>query len=218
MGLAVKRLLSGIACTIVPLVTVSAQSAEADAGPVPTALTAGSGIKPESLRVGRADPNLLNFDRGFDRNCTGSLARLKFSNLGALCDYLAAEGLRLTAGMPLMGRGLERSGMIVGRMVRPRGTGDSADVGVSAGVYESFASADPYLGIGFGNARPKSGFGFYVDAGASLGRGDTVLPAGPGIAAAAGQGGVDAEQAKGQDRFSPSRLYPVIKLGVSYTY
>jgi hypothetical protein len=166
----------------------------------------------------RADLDFLSIGRDFNSNGADYSATLKFSNLGVYLDYFPAGSFRLTGGVLLGNRKLEGRGVTTGGSVTINGTAYPAPAGESLTVTDRFPNAAPYLGVGFGHTQVTRGLAFYVDAGAAFGKSDVSLMSTPGILAAAGQANIDAERAKVQDKLDPLRVYPVVKLGVSYTY
>jgi hypothetical protein len=210
-----------LAYTLIAVAACLAQSAtagESYLGIGTTGFELGYAFKLNSDMGLRADLNFLSYGRDFNTNGAEYAANLKFSNVGAFYDYYPAGSFRLTGGVLLGTRKVEGNGVTTGGTVIINGTGYPAPAGEGVSVTDTFPGAAPYLGIGFGHSQARPGLGFYFDAGAAIGKGDVTLSATPGVVAAAGQANIDAERAKVQDRLNQLRVFPVVKLGVSYTY
>lgn len=200
------------------LMSSLAHAGESYVGIGTTGFEIGYAFKLSSSMGLRADVNYLNYGRDFNSDGADYSADLKFSNVGAFVDYFPGGSFRLTGGLLLGTRKVEGRGVTTGGTVVINGTSYPAPAGEGVFVADKFPNVAPYLGIGFGHAQSKPGFGFFFDAGAAFGKGEVTLTATPGLVAAAGQSNIDAERVKVQDKLDQLRVYPVIKFGVSYTY
>lgn len=165
----------------------------------------------------RASAEFLSLGRDFERNGATYDTRLKLSTLGLYADYFLGGGFRLSGGAMLgtrkaSGNAVATNGTITINGTTYPATGESVDAEVK------FPSAAPYLGIGYGHHQSGKGLSFYLDVGAAWGKADARLTPSPGILAAAGQANIDAEQANLQDSADKLKVYPVLKLGVGYSF
>ena len=213
-----KNFVSSSLIGLLALAGAPAHAGESYAGVGSTGFELGYGFKLQSSVGLRAEANFLNIAHNFNNNGADYTTKLKFSNVGAFCDYFAAGSFRLTGGVLLGKRKLEGNGVTTGGTVVVNGTAYPAPAGERVTVTDTFPSATPYLGIGFGHGQGSSGLGFYFDAGVAIGKSDVTIVATPGIVAAAGQANIDAERARVQDRLNQLKAYPVIKLGIAYAY
>lgn len=214
-----KRVCVSLVAACVLLLGGAARAGESYLGIGSTGLDVGYGFKLKPSTGLRVELNFLDLGRDFNSDGADYAARLKFSNLGAYVDYFLGDSFRLTGGLLLGKRKLEGRGVTTGGTVRINGADYPAPAGESVTVTDTLPSTTPYLGLGFGhNHQPGSGWGFYADAGLALGKGDVKVVVTPGLVGAAGQANVDAEEAKVRDKLDKLKAYPVLKLGLSYTY
>lgn len=170
---------------------------------------------PISLRV---SGEFLRISREFESDGATYDTRLKFSNLGLYADYFAfAGGFRLTAGAVI---GTRRA---TGNAVASNGTlsinGSSFPAaGENVGAIARFPRTAPFLGIGYGHHQSSKGSGFYADLGVVIGKAQAQILPSAGIAAAAGQANIDAEQRRLQDSVNKLKAYPIIKMGYSFNF
>lgn len=214
-----KNQLASSLVTVLALLGGAAHAGDAYLGVGTTGLDLGYAFKAQPSLGLRAELNFLNLGHDFNSDGADYSAKLKFSNLGVYADYFLGDSFRVSGGVLLGGRKLEGRGVSTGGTVKINGTDYPAPAGESVTVSDKFPEAAPYLGLGFGhNNKPGSGWGFYFDAGVALGKGDVKVSVTPGLVAAAGQSNVDAEEAKVRDQLNKLKAYPVVKLGVTYTY
>ncbi len=166
----------------------------------------------------RGELSVLNYRRNFNSDGADYQASLKFSNFGAYGDYFLTSHFRLTGGVLLGTRKVQAHGVTTGGTVTINGTAYAAPPGESVDMVAKFPGAAPYFGLGFGHGQAKPGLGLYFDAGAAFGKSEVTVTATPGLLAAAGQGNVDAERTNVQEKFNQIKAYPVLKLGLTYTY
>ena len=79
-------------------------------------------------------------------------------------------------------------------------------------------SVMPYIGIGVGHARATPGWGFFADVGVMIGKPKAHLTATPGLLQQVGAAELEAERRELQDKADDYGVYPVLKIGVSYTF
>jgi hypothetical protein len=164
------------------------------------------------------DAEFLSLKRKFEDNGATYDTKLKFSNLGLYGNLFLTERFRITAGAVMGSRKVEGTGVTTGGTVTINGVSYPVAAGESVTVDAKFPSVSPYLGLGFGHATETDGLGFYFDLGAVFGRPKAKLTPSANLLAQAGQANVDAEQAKLQDKMNKLRVYPVIKLGLSFGF
>ncbi len=160
-------------------------------------------------------------------------ASIDLLTLGLLVDYYPIESsqFRLTAGAYYNGNGVDAI------MEPTNGTYDidgttytATDIGTMTADTE-FDTVAPYIGIGWGNKGTESGWGFSIDVGAMY-HGDVTLNTdvtrGVGIPADNGgpndilfeqiQTDVETERKDAEDDMHDYQWYPVIMVGVTYTF
>ncbi len=94
----------------------------------------------------------------------------------------------------------------------------TSQVGVLTASIE-YASALPYLGLGFETQASKSGgFGFLFDIGEAIGKPTVLLNSTSSGSSATLRADLNAEQAKLQDDANKVPLWPVISLGLTYRF
>ena len=151
--------------------------------------------------------------------------KLKLATVDALLDYHPFDGsFRISGGVVYNGNKIEAR-------AKPNAAGtyningnvySTAAVGDLNGKID-FRKAAPYLGIGFGNAAKGSGWGFGMDLGVTFQGSPKTALASSGCTVSAdmcAQLGRDvaAENAKLADEVDDFKLYPVIRVGVSYQF
>lgn len=151
--------------------------------------------------------------------------KLKLATFDALLDYHPFDGaFRVSGGAVYNGNKIDAYG-------KPNGAGTYT---INGNVYSSAAAGDltgkidfrnvaPYLGMGFGNSVKATGWGFGMDLGVMFqGAPKTELSSNgctmPAAMCAQLASDVAAEKAKLDDEVSDFKLYPVIRVGVSYRF
>ncbi|BCF95363.1 hypothetical protein [Paraburkholderia largidicola] len=81
-----------------------------------------------------------------------------------------------------------------------------------------FPTVRPYLGFGFGHNPSTKGLSVAFDAGVAFGKPRVSFDVPANIASAAGQENVDAEQQSLQDKANRLKVYPIVKLAVTYRF
>ncbi len=186
--------------------------------------TQGVGIgyaQPLSSWAGlHADINGFGLSHNFSAGDLDYDARLHLFNAGTYLDLFpfSSSSFRLTAGV------LFNDDYIDGHAVSQNGSykinGSSyyaPNASVSARV--KYPTAMPYIGLGFGH-KPvtKRGLGFTADVGVAYGRPRVDYNVSPDLVAAAGAANVAAEEQKLRDKVDRYRFYPIVQLGLSYTF
>lgn len=154
-------------------------------------------------------------------------ADLKMQNISVIGDYHPFEnGFRLSAGVTHNGNKFSLSAQPTENNTIEIGDDNfsTVDTVESLDASISFKSFAPYLGIGWGHA-PKSGKGWSFDADLGVlfqGSPETSLTAScvDDTSARCGelQDAVDLERESFQDSTEDFEFFPVITLGVSYTF
>lgn len=166
----------------------------------------------------RMSGEFLKVGRNFESDGATYDTKLKFSNLGLYGDYfIAGGGFRLSAGAVIGTRRASGNAVATNGTLSINGSTYPA-AGESVGAEAKFPSAAPYIGIGYGHHQPSKGSGFYIDLGVVIGKADAKLSPSAGLAAAAGQANIDAEQRKLQDSVNKLKAYPVLKFGFSFAF
>jgi len=153
--------------------------------------------------------------------------------LGALVDYYPVESnqFRLSGGLFYNGNGITATGKPTNGEYEIDGTTyDAGDIGVLDADLE-FDNFAPYLGMGWGYKGKESGWGFSFDIGAMY-HGEPVISMnvtrGEDIPSDNGgpndeffeqiQADVAAEEQSAQEDASDYQWFPVIRVGVTYTF
>jgi len=209
---------------VVPVViAMAAQNAAAGIGVTPKIGTLGYGA---DVTVGlapqlnaRAGFNTFNYEITRNEDSTELTAKIDFQNIPLLLDWHPWAGaFRVSAGVVVNNNKVLLS-------AKPGDHVDFNDIGYyveSASGKISFKQLSPYLGIGTGNAADASSpVHFAVDFGV-LFQGAPKIELSAVAADPALQSELDdsvvAEQKKLEDDTSAFTIYPVIALGVSFTF
>jgi hypothetical protein len=150
--------------------------------------------------------------------------KLKLATVDALLDYHPfASGFRVSGGVVYNGNKIEANAKPKNGSYTLNGRAyPSALVGTLDGNVD-FRKAAPYLGIGWGNAVQATGWGFGMDLGVTFqGSPKTSLTnsgcTAPALVCAQLARDVAAENAKLADEVKDFKLYPVVRVGVSYRF
>jgi len=168
----------------------------------------------------RFNINGLNYSDSQSQDGNNYKGDLELFTAGILVDaYPADNNFRITTGLYYNGNGF--TGTVTPsatQTVELNGvTYTSADVAkVNADV--SFNKIAPYFGIGWGNDARDKGWGFTFDLGALYhGKGTADLTA-EGINNPAVNQALAKEEASINDDLAGNKFYPVVALGVNYTF
>lgn len=147
---------------------------------------------------------------------------VEIGGLGVYADWFPFNNsLRLTAGV------LAVNNMSVKAKGRASADGtvniNGTEYAFGGGDYVKaeldYDNAAPYVGIGFGhNLRQAPGFSWYADVGAIFQQGSADLTASPNLVAAAGAANIEAERRKLEKDMDQLNVYPVLKVGVAYSW
>lgn len=151
--------------------------------------------------------------------------KLKLATVDALLDYHPFDGTFRISG------GAVYNGNTIDAHAKPNGNGTytingriytASTVGDLSGEID-FRKAAPYLGIGWGNAVKGAGWGFGMDLGVTFQGSPKTSLVNRGCTASAQScaqlaDDVAAENAKLAEEVKDFKLYPVIRVGVSYRF
>jgi hypothetical protein len=150
--------------------------------------------------------------------------KLKLATVDALLDYHPFDsGFRVSGGVVYNGNKIEANAKPKNGTYTLNGrTYPSALVGKLDGNID-FRKAAPYLGIGWGNAVQAAGWGFGMDLGVTFqGSPKTALTnsgcTAPALVCTQIASDVATENAKLADEVKDFKLYPVVRVGVSYRF
>lgn len=154
-------------------------------------------------------------------------AKLKLQNLGIYADYFPIEnnGFRITAGAQFGKNKVDITGKGKIGTITVDGVNYAYDASKDSITGQlNMGNAAPFLGLGYSSrGNNKTGLSFNFDAGVRFGKADVSLTrSGFGTLSAADQikldNGLNAEVAKVRNDLKALKTYPVIALGLSYTW
>lgn len=194
-----------------------------------TAGTLGAGINVatpinENFQV-RFNVNGATYDHTATEDDIEYDADLKFVNAGVLVDYFPFEsvGFHLTAGAYYNGNEINANASQDDYDIGDE-TYSRAEVGSLDGKVD-FDKFAPYVGLGWGNDSRSEGFGFSLDLGVLVGKTKVSLTPIPGelmdTESSAWQDiltEVEKERSNVQDDLDELKIYPVIMVGITYTF
>jgi hypothetical protein len=174
-----------------------------------------------ALRIGYAG---ADFNRSFDEQDIRYDAKLKWSNASLLVDWHILGTFRLTGGIVNANNRVDATGTPTGGTFTINDTPyPASDIGTLNGTTRLGKSATPYLGIGFGNLGTP-GFSFYGDLGVMFMGTPTVSltgtcgPSLPAPQCAQLQADIAAEEQRINDDIKDYKYFPVLNLGLAYTF
>lgn len=150
--------------------------------------------------------------------------KLKLKTVDALLDYHPFDGVfRVTGGVVYNGNKIDARGKPDGGTYTINNVVYSAAAAGDLSSKIDFRKAAPYLGIGWGNAVREAGFAFGMDLGLMFqGTPKTRLASNncTAVAIVCSQlaSDVAAENVKLGEEVKDFKLYPVIRVGVSYRF
>jgi len=160
-------------------------------------------------------------DQTYDANRYG--ADLKFSSIEALADVYLAGGFRVTGGAIYSANKVDLTARLgAGGSFTLNGTTYSGINSASAVVDLGRKRVAPYIGIGY-SSRPNgsAGLGFYFDAGVvhQSPQASISIDANPAVTSDPSyQANKAQEEAKLRDAVSSTSNWPVVMVGMSYTF
>lgn len=223
-----KALFSAAALALV--ITTPAAAVDGNGGLTAKIGTLGIGLEYDqpindylSLRAGG---NLLNWNFDQEVNDVDYDATFKFKSVSLLADWHPfANGFRLTGGAMYNGNKVDVTAEPKNGSYTINGTKYSASMIDSLSGDIKFSSFAPYLGLGWGvDPTARSHWSFSFDLGV-LFQGDadpnlsgTCAPGVPAPVCAQFQQNVAAEERDLEDDMDGYSLYPVLSVGVTYSF
>jgi hypothetical protein len=174
----------------------------------------------------RVNVNGISITETDSQDGTDFEGTLDLFTAGALIDYYPFENnFRLSSGLYYNGNGFTGSAKpSAGSTVEIDGNtytlGNTGDIG-SLDSEVSFKSTAPYVGLGWGNDAKDKGWGFTFDLGAMYhGSGTADLKANINNQTLANEiaADVEAEEQNIKADLEEFKFYPVLSLGVNYTF
>lgn len=219
------------ATKIVSLLLVACAAGSAQARDVAATVdlgTTGLGLHfttPLAARLnGRIGVNVANYSYDGDTSDMDYDFKLKLKTADALLDYYPFDGVfRVTGGVVYNGNKIDARAKPSGGTYTVNGRAYPASaVGDLSGKID-FRKAAPYLGIGWGNAVKAQGWSVGVDLGVSFqGSPKTQLASNnctaPALICGQLARDVAAENADLAEEVKDFKLYPVIRVGLSYRF
>jgi len=195
------------------------------------------GLKVGSLGVGIDISKPINQEFSLRVNANGALldysgtqeqvdydTQFELSSIGLLGDYYPVEslGFRLSAGVYYNASEINAQGRSAGGIYTIDGVDYTVSEVGSLNAKVDFEKFAPYFGFGWGDNTHSEGFGFSLDVGALVGNPTVDLVATRGIVsdvvAAEIQTSVQNEENTLNDDLNKLNIYPVVMLGVTYTF
>jgi hypothetical protein len=172
----------------------------------------------------RLELNGLNFSKDFTEDSINYEGQLKNTSIAALYDWhlSPASPFRVTAGLIFNDGGMQAKGTSSATgSYTVGGTTVAAGAGERIDAKADFRKISPYLGIGWSKVAKSKGFSLFGDIGAFYANPKAHLSLTPALSAAvnaADPTALERETAKVQDRADNLKWYPVLRLGVRYTF
>lgn len=172
----------------------------------------------------RLEMNGLSVSKDFSEDSIDYEGKLKNNSIAALYDwhFSPASSFRVTAGLVFNDGGLEASGTSgVAGSYTVGGTTVAVGAGERVDVNADFRKISPYVGIGWSKVAKDKGFSVFGDIGAFYAKPDVRLSLSPTLNTAvnaADPNAVERETDKIQDRFDKLKWYPVLRVGLRYTF
>lgn len=144
-------------------------------------------------------------------------AKIRVGGVGVLGDWFPADnGFRLSGGLTVNDKKGNGTGRSAAESVTLNGRTYSL-AGEELRGSVKFPTVMPYLGIGWGHHAASTGWGFTADLGILIGKAKAQLSATPGLQQQAGAD-IEAERRELQREADKFKVYPILKVGVSYRF
>jgi hypothetical protein len=185
---------------------------------------AGVSIRVNETSALRLELNGLSVSKDFTEDGTAYEGKLKNTSIAALYDwhFSPAPSFRATAGLVFNDGGIHATGTSgAAGTYTVGGTTVSASAGERVDVNADFRKISPYVGIGWSKVAKDKGFSVFGDIGAFYAKPDVRLSLSPVLGAAvnaADPKALERETDKIQDRFDKLKWYPVLRIGLKYTF
>lgn len=182
----------------------------------------GAGVGYSFLSRGnvRAEFNGVSFAHGFNAGDVHYDGKLKLYHGGLYADFFplpSITGIRFTAGVLIGGDNLSGDATSMSGTYTINGVTVPTN-GEKIHAEAKFPTVRPYVGFGFGHNPLSRGLSMTFDAGVAFGKPKLTYDVPADIVAAAGQANVDAEQASLQDKVNKVKVYPIVKIGLTYRF
>lgn len=165
----------------------------------------------------RTEFNYGRLDRDFRAGDIEYEAKARLRGIGVYGDWFPTpSSFRLTAGANFNSSRVDASGASNSTLTI-NGRQYSA-VGEAVIARIEWPSVLPYFGIGVGHGPRALGWGFFADLGILVGKPKTTLTATPALLAQVPAADLERERRELQDKADRYRIYPVLKVGVSYAF
>lgn len=196
----------------------------AQAGTTGIALQGGMGIN-DSFGL-RLTLNTFSQDKSGTESNVSYDATADLRSGGLFADWYPFQGgFRVSTGLFLNKNEINLTGNPSGGTYDINGTTyQASDLGSLTGKLDYGQKVAPYLGLGWGHLGKKSGLSFMADVGVLFtGEPDVALngtcnPALPVMTCDQLQADIAAEQAQLKDDLGDASFWPVISLGIGYTF
>lgn len=185
---------------------------------------AGVSVRLNESSALRLELNGLSVSKDFTEDSINYEGKLKNTSIAALYDWHFSPDstFRATAGLVFNDGGIEASGTSgVAGSYTVGGTTVSAGAGERVDVNADFRKISPYLGIGWSRVAKEKGISVFGDIGAFYAKPNVRLSLSPTLGTvvnAADPNAVERETEKIQDRFDKLKWYPVLRVGLKYTF
>lgn len=175
------------------------------------ALSRGTGL--------RVEWNALRHEDTFESEDATYDSQLDIKAAGLYLDYFPfdSSSFRLTVGAMSGDRKFDLEAQPTNGTITINGQQYDATGERVYGTVE-WPKTSPYLGIGFGHKASDRGLALVLDLGVLHGKPTVTLDATPSLKQAAGQSNVDEERKRVQEEADKAKFYPVIKLGIGYSF
>ena len=165
----------------------------------------------------RVEANYGRFSRKIETDGVEYDARIRLGGIGVIGDWFPADnGFRLSGGLTWNDKKGSGTGRSEAESVTLNGQTYSL-VGEELRGSIKFPTVMPYLGIGWGHQGATRGWGFTADLGVLFGKPKARLSATPGLQQQAGDD-IEAERRELQREANKFKVYPILKVGVSYRF
>jgi hypothetical protein len=197
-----------------------AQSAEVYGAVGTEGLGAGLGYSFNRYTNLRAEVDGFALSHDFTAGDLHYDAKLKLLHGALLGDFFPAPSvfpIRLTAGILVGGDNVNGTATSMNGTYTLNGV-TVASGGETINAKLKFPTVRPYIGLGFGHNPTTKGLSVAFDAGVAFGKPRVSFDVPANIAAAAGQSNVDAEEQSLQDKANKFKVYPIVKVAVTYRF
>jgi len=212
-----KPLILALALAVGALSTQAHASNEVYVGAGTSGVTVGYAHSLGERTGVRIEGNYLNYSRDFSTSDARYDGKLKFADVAAYYDMYFAGPFRLSAGLMVGSHSLNADGKASGGTITINGARYDA-TGEWVHGKAKYSTVRPYLGLGWGHRPEHTGVGFFGDVGVAYGNPDVSFNVSQGLQAEAGAANIEAERQRIQNKADNLKFYPVIRVGLDYTW